>query len=78
MTDKAFALIVEMKNQGPILLESEDGGLDACVQRAQAMPNVIRWCVVQLMPTTYGNALLLRDFLRMSTAPNTDPDFKDF
>ncbi len=73
--DQAYGVIVEMKDQAPFLMESENGDLDACLDRARKMSSAIRWCVVSLKPTTFGNALLFKDFIRMSAAPEDEAAF---
>ncbi|SET75963.1 hypothetical protein [Paracoccus homiensis] len=75
MTDQAYGVIVEMKDQAPILLETENGDHDACIDRVRKMPSAIRWCVVSLKPTRFGNALLFKDFIRMCAAPEEEAAF---
>lgn len=67
-----YGLIVEFKQQGPILLEgeAEHTSFDAVMKRKHEMaqrPDVIRVCVVTIQPMTTweGNTLLFQDMKRM-------------
>ena len=63
----AYGIIAEFPNQAPILMEAEAGGttLDGALDRAAKLQRAIRWQVVRIVPTDYGNTLLLKDLVRM-------------
>ena len=63
----AYGIIAEFPNQAPILMEAEGDGssLEGARDRAARLRGVIRWQIVRLVPTSYGNQLLLKDLVRM-------------
>ncbi len=63
----AYGVIAEFPGQAPILMEAEGDGssLEGARDRAARLRGVIRWQIVRLVPTSYGNQLLLKDLVRM-------------
>ena len=63
----AYGVIAEFPGQAPILMEAEGDGssLESARSRAARLRGVIRWQIVRLVPTSYGNQLLLKDLVRM-------------
>lgn len=63
----AYGIIAEFSGQAPILMEAEGDGssLGGARDRAARLRGVIRWQIVRLVPTSYGNQLLLKDLVRM-------------
>ena len=63
----AYGVIAEFPGQAPILMEAEGDGssLESARDRAARLRGVIRWQIVRLVPTSYGNQLLLKDLVRM-------------
>ena len=63
----AYGIIAEFSGQAPILMEAEGDGssLEGARDRAARLRGVIRWQIVRLVPTSYGNQLLLKDLVRM-------------
>ena len=63
----AYGIIAEFPGQAPILMEAEGDGssLEGARNRAAQLRGVIRWQIVRLVPTSYGNQLLLKDLVRM-------------
>ena len=63
----AYGVIAEFPGQAPILMEAEGDGssLESARYRAARLRGVIRWQIVRLVPTSYGNQLLLKDLVRM-------------
>ncbi len=63
----AYGIIAEFPGQAPILMEAEGDGssLESARDRAARLRGVIRWQIVRLVPTSYGNQLLLKDLVRM-------------
>ena len=60
--DEIYVVIAEMKNQAPIIMETEQGcaGYDKVHERMDAMsgqPNVVRVCVARLLYETGNKAL---------------------
>lgn len=66
----AYGLIIETRNQAPILLESEgcDSSFAATLARTERSlgQSPSRWCIVRLVPVE-GNELLALDFERLQS-----------
>lgn len=65
----ACGLLVETRDQAPILYETEGcnsslSSIIALRDRVASNPRTIRWCIVRLVPVD-GNELLCLDFERL-------------
>ena len=65
----AYGVIAEFPGQAPMLMEAEGdvSSLESARDRAHAarLRGAIRWQIVRLVPTSYGNQLLLKVLVRM-------------